>query len=236
MGVNLSTDYLHALETMNTIQTGNMQQNMQALSALPAVDTSQNKDSYVSTVGTTQEAMPSETYGYIMEMIRAGKQTAGEEASAPTDEDFQEMIEQLKEAQESASSATATQETETASDTAATETASTGTATASTTGADATTTQTSAADSSSGTSSDSSSNSSGTTVEILIGQDGSIYEKTTTTDADGKETVTITKIADAPKGQTDGNQPMMPPPPKGEMNEDQMADALTALQENEEVS
>lgn len=42
--------------------------------------------------------------------------------------------------------------------------------------------------------------------EYVVGPDGSIYLKITTTDSDGNETVTMTKIADKPKHNS-----MMPP-------------------------
>lgn len=48
----------------------------------------------------------------------------------------------------------------------------------------------------SGSSDDSSDDSDSTTTELVQGQDGSIYLRTTTTSSDGTETVTMTKIAD----------------------------------------
>lgn len=57
------------------------------------------------------------------------------------------------------------------------------------------------------TSSDSSDDSDSTTTELVQGQDGGVYLKTTTTASDGTETVTMTKIADGMKM----DRPPLPP-------------------------
>lgn len=213
MSLSLSTDYLQALEAISSLQMSNLQQNQSAASILAADTTSQpQKDTYVSGVDSTDTALPSDNYGYIMDLIKANRQAAGESASAPTDTDFETVLESLQNAlnnlsENAASDGTTDSVSET---TAADSTANTAAAA-----------DTSSASGTSGTGS--SSDSDQTTVELVIGQDGSIYEKTTTTAADGTETVSVEKVAEAPKREPmmpDQNQ-MKPMPPQDQMSGEQ---------------
>ena len=155
-----------------------------------AADTAENTssdtdlDSYVSSVGSSSSAMPSESYNNIMEIIKANKQAAGESASAPTDQEIKDALSALNSSSDSSDSDTAAKTSST----------------------------TSASDSSS------SESSSDTETETVMGQDGSIYLRTTSTDENGNETVTVTKLSgpqmpsqDSSNGISHKKPPMMPP-------------------------
>lgn len=157
------TDYIKSIQSYsNAAMTANTQQNTASI-----LETSPQTDTYESTVSASADtALPCDTYNDIMELIKASKQAAGEEASAPTDTDLAQLFESL-----------------TATGTSATET--------------------SAAESSSGTSAGGSGGGAGgnssseneTTTETIIGPDGSVYVKTTTTSESGEVSITTEKVS-----------------------------------------
>lgn len=167
MSVDLTTDYLQGLETISTLQ-------MSSYAAKGLMEEQQNvvteaaKDTYISSVTTDDELIPSGTYSDIMEIMKASKAAESETDAA---EDFATTMGQLVSGSE--------EQSETASETTSVGTVSAGAASSGGSG--------------------STSDSSETVTEIVQGQDGSLYEKTTVTASDGTETITMTKIADAPK-------------------------------------
>lgn len=142
-----------------------------------------DRDSYISTLGDSSAVLPSETYGNIMELIKTAKQENGDDSGAPTEEDFNNVLSKLSASSTESSSVDSEEDIATA-------------------------TSTSGTSSSSGSGESSESES---VREYVVGSDGSIYLKITTTDSEGNETVTMTKIADKPK-----NGSMTPPPMTGE--------------------
>ncbi|WP_310602056.1 hypothetical protein [Anaerosporobacter sp.] len=156
-----------------------------------------NRDSYISSLNESSSVLPSETYGNIMELIKAAKQANGEEPNAPTQEDFDNIINQLS----SSSTQTSTVEADDE------ETIATTTGSSSTSGS-------------------SESSESETIKEYVVGQNGAIYLKVTTTDSEGNETVTMTKVADKPK-----HRGMTPPPPMMGMEDTNSEDATSVTEE-----
>lgn len=132
---------LNAIEAQSTLQRTYTENSNQTTNANADTD----KDSYISTIKDSSAVVPSETYGNIMELIKATKQENSEDPNAPTEEDIA---------------------------------------------------------STNGTSDSSGSGEkieSDSVREYVVGPDGSIYLKITTTDSEGNETITMTKIADKPK-------------------------------------
>ena len=151
-------------------------------------------DSYVSSAGSSSSAIPSETYNNIMEIIKANKQASGESASAPTDQEIEDALLTLKN-NSSSDSGTAAETSSIAS-----------------------------ASGSSSSDSSSSDNSSDTETETVMGPDGSIYLRTTTTDDSGNETVTVTKLSGPQmpsQNRSNGIAREMPPmmPPMSDLQE-----------------
>lgn len=198
MEIESLSSYLAALQAQSLYQTTSTQQ-QQNTSTTGTSDT----DTYESTISSTQSAIPCDTYGDIMELIKANKQANGDAEGAPTDEDFATALAQLTGS----------------SDTTSTE--STGTEAVSAT-------DESSESSSSGSGSDSDSDDT-TTTEIITLADGSIYLKTTTTAEDGTETVTMTKVSDGGNGGME--RPDMPPmpdfPDEGQIIDDTTTDDTT---------
>jgi hypothetical protein len=154
-----------------------------------AADTASGSDldSYVSSIGSSSSSsMPSETYNNIMEIIKANKQAAGESASAPTDQEIEDALSALD--TDSSSSDSDTAETVSAS----------------------------SASGSSSSDSSSSDSSSDTETETVTGPDGSIYLRTTTTDEDGNETVTVTKLSGPQMPPQDNRMSREMPPQMGQ--------------------
>lgn len=176
---------LNAIEAQSTLQRTYSENSNQTTTTTEGSD----KDSYISTVEDPSAVIPSETYGNIMELIKAAKQENGEDPNAPTAEDFNNILSQLSDT--SAVTSTVTSEEE------STNTASTSAA--------------------SGSSGNDESSDSESIKEYVVGPDGTIYLKTTTTDSEGNETITMTKIADKPD-----NKSMTPPP----MMEDESSEQL----------
>lgn len=163
---------LNAIEAQSTLQRTYSENSNQTTTTTEDSD----KDSYISTIEDPSAVIPSETYGNIMELIKATKQENGEDPNAPTTEDFNNILSQLSDSSLETSTVASEEES-------------------------ATTTSTSA------TSGNSESSDSESIKEYVVGPDGTIYLKTTTTDSEGNETVTMTKIADKPN-----NKSMTPPP------------------------
>ena len=158
MKINDISQYLQAL-TLN---------NSGSSTSTATADTASGSDldSYVSSIGSSSSSsMPSETYNNIMEIIKANKQAAGESASAPTDQEIEDVLSALN--TDSSSSDSDTAETVSAF----------------------------SASVISATDSSPSDSSAETETETVTGPDGSIYLRTTTTDEDGNETVTVTKLS-----------------------------------------
>lgn len=179
MKINDISQYLQAL-TLN---------NSGSSTSTAAADTASGSDldSYVSSIGSSSSSsMPSETYNNIMEIIKANKQAAGESASAPTDQEIEDVLSALN--TDSSSSDSDTAETVSAS----------------------------SASGSSSSDSSSSDSSSDTETETVTGPDGSIYLRTTTTDEDGNETVTVTKLSGPQMPPQDNRMSREMPPQMGQ--------------------
>lgn len=179
MKINDISQYLQAL-TLN---------NSGSSTSTAAADTASGSDldSYVSSIGSSSSSsMPSETYNNIMEIIKANKQAAGESASAPTDQEIEDVLSALD--TDSSSSDSDTAETVSAS----------------------------SASGSSSSDSSSSDSSSDTETETVTGPDGSIYLRTTTTDEDGNETVTVTKLSGPQMPPQDNRMSREMPPQMGQ--------------------
>ena len=170
---------LNAIEAQSTLQRTYTENSNQIT---PTTEDSDG-DSYISTLGDSSAILPSETYGNIMEQIKAAKQENGENPSAPTEEDFSNVLSQLSASSNDANSVGSKEDV-------ATEASTSGT---------------------SGSSGSGESSESESVREYVVGSDGSIYLKITTTDSEGNETVTMTKISDKPKQGS-----MTPPPMTGE--------------------
>jgi len=130
-------------------------------------EASTDMDTYESTISASTNAIPCDTYSDIMELIKATKQANGEAEGAPTEENFAAAIAQLTEAEQNSENIQSSSESSQLSES-----------------------------SGDGSGSSSESEDSSTTTETVISPDGSVYLKTTTTSADGEQTVSITKISD----------------------------------------
>lgn len=170
---------LNAIEAQSTLQRTYSENSNQTT----ATTEDSEGDSYISTLGDSSAVLPSETYGNIMELIKAAKQENREDPGAPTEDDFSAVLNQLSASSNEENSVDTEED-------------------------DATTTSTGGASGSSGSGESSESES---VREYVVGSDGSIYLKITTTDSEGNETVTMTKISDKPKQGS-----MTPPPIMGE--------------------
>lgn len=176
MAVDLSSEYLKALQNMQSVYSTNATST--SVQNLASQDTESDKDSYVSKMKSSEEAMPSETYNNIMEIIKQNKMAAGESPSAPTDADFEEALAAYNTESTDASTTTAATGTESGLGDAAD---------------DAGNAQ--SASSASSSSQSSSTSQTQTTTEIVPGPNGALYEKTTTTSSDGTETVSMTLLS-----------------------------------------
>lgn len=142
-------------------------------------------DTYETTMISAASAVPCDTYSDIMEQIKANKIASGESASAPTEEDFETAIEQILASLEEDS------------DEAESSTSSISASSVSSAGGGGTSEE----------------DQTSVSTETYVGPDGSVFLRTTTTDADGNETVTVTKISD-------GNKEFGLPPIPGELPEE----------------
>ena len=170
---------LYSANSTNTVSNTASSSNGSDENSQSTVTQSDFQDSYESILSqllARKDAIPSGTYANDMSEVNlyGGKTLVYQPLDGTTTADTD------------GTTATAT----TAAGTTATATTATGSTTASE-GTDA-----SQKTSESGSSDDSSDDSDSTTTELVQGQDGSIYLRTTTTSSDGTETVTMTKIAD----------------------------------------
>ena len=170
---------LYSANSTNTVSNTTSSSNGSDENSQSTVTQSDFQDSYESILSqllARKDAIPSGTYANDMSEVNlyGGKTLVYQPLDGTTTADTD------------GTTATAT----TAAGTTATGTTATGSTTASE-GTDA-----SQKTSESGSSDDSSDDSDSTTTELVQGQDGSIYLRTTTTSSDGTETVTMTKIAD----------------------------------------
>ena len=169
MTIESLRQHLNAIEAQSTLQSTLSNTVNQTVN--DNSETSE-RDSYISSLDSQSTVMPSETYGNIMEMIKAAKQANGEYANAPTDEDFTNILSQLSANSDDYSSLTE----EISSSSKSTQAESTSSTSTSSSGS-------------------SESEDDETITETVVGPDGSIYLKTTTTNSEGEESVTMTKIA-----------------------------------------
>lgn len=158
---------LNAIEAQSTLQRTYTENSNQTTTTTKDSD----GDSYISTLGDSSAVLPSETYGNIMEQIKAAKQENGENPGAPTEEDFTDVLSQLSASSTEANSVDSEEDVATATSTSGT----------------------------SGSSSSEESSESESVREYVVGSDGSIYLKITTTDSEGNKTVTMTKISNQPQ-------------------------------------
>lgn len=192
MEIDSNSRYLNALEYQSLLQASQTRQTNTSTDSTSNSTDTEGYDYYESTLADTTSALKSEAYNNIMDLIKANKQASGiTEPEAPTEEDFKEALEEILASLEETTESSSTSDTTDIDEALATITTDTEDSTTSeTTSSSATTESSSSSDSSDSTEDD-------TTTEIVRMPDGSIFLKTTTTDEDGNETVTMTKIMDA---------------------------------------
>lgn len=101
MKIESLNSYIAALEAQATLaRQGNLQE------STIQTKTTNSTDSYEASSISSTSPLPSDTYGNIIELVKASKQAKGESEGAPTEEDFQELLEELTEVLEQLEEAT----------------------------------------------------------------------------------------------------------------------------------